>query len=168
MVASPLLLQRRCHQLESMNPLKDLLLQFHGGDKRIRRENWLGLRGKSFVHQKMRVGWTSKFRDLKALNLALLTKQGWRIQQDPRTLVHRVFKAKYFADTTFKEAQLDHRPSYVWRSLLAAKDIVVNGTRWVVGNGESVNIWEDRWIPTPNSFKVVSLRIPLESWLHAS
>ena len=46
------------------------------------------------------------FKDLKAFNLALLAKQGWRIQQNPNTLVHRVLKAKYFADLTFKEAQL--------------------------------------------------------------
>ena len=99
------------------------------------------------------------FRDLKAFNLALLAKQGWRIQQNPNSLVHRVLKAKYFTDRTFKEAQLGRRPSYVWRSLLAAKDIVDIGSRWVVGNGESVNIWEDRWIPTSDSFKVVSLRV---------
>lgn len=80
------------------------------------------------------------FRDLKAFNLALLAKQRWRIQQNPNSLVHRVLKAKYFADLTFKEAQLGHRPSYVWRSLMAAKDIVMNGARWVVGNGESVKI----------------------------
>lgn len=80
------------------------------------------------------------FRDLKVFNLSLLAKQGWRIQQNPNTLVHRVLKAKYFADLTFKEAQLGRRPSYVWRSLMAAKDIVMNGARWVVGNGESVKI----------------------------
>ncbi|KAL0006736.1 hypothetical protein SO802_008238 [Lithocarpus litseifolius] len=37
------------------------------------------------------------FRDLKAFNLALLTKQGWRIMENPNSLVHRVYKAKYFA-----------------------------------------------------------------------
>ena len=36
-------------------------------------------------------------------------------------------------------------------------------SRWVVGNGEQIDIWKDRWLPTPDSFKVVSLRTSLES-----
>ena len=41
---------------------------------------------------------------------------------------------------------------------MAAKDLIVRGSRWVIGNGERVHIWEDRWIPSPDSFIVVSLR----------
>ena len=59
------------------------------------------------------------FRDLKAFNLALLAKQGWRIKRNPHSLVHKVFKAKYFMDSPFKEAQLGRRPSYAWRSIVA-------------------------------------------------
>ena len=98
------------------------------------------------------------FRDLRAFNLALLAKQGWRIQQNPGFMVHRVFKAKYFGGSSFKDAQLGHKPSYVWRSIMAAKEIVEKGSRWVIGNGKRLHIWEDRWIPTPISFKLVSLR----------
>lgn len=43
---------------------------------------------------------------------------------------------------------------------MVAKDIVEKGARWVIGNGKRVHIWEDRWIPTPDSFKVVSPRSP--------
>ena len=44
------------------------------------------------------------FKDLKAFNLALLAKQGWRLNQNPDLLTYRVFKAKYFAGCSFMEA----------------------------------------------------------------
>ena len=52
------------------------------------------------------------FKDLKAFNLTLLAKQGWRISQDIDSLSHQVLKAKYFPDSTFLEAQLGKNPSY--------------------------------------------------------
>ena len=41
------------------------------------------------------------FRDLKAFNLALLAKQGWRLQTNMSSLAHRVLKAHYFPDSDF-------------------------------------------------------------------
>lgn len=96
------------------------------------------------------------FRDLKAFNLMLLAKQGWRIQRNPSSLVHRVLNEKYFPKCMFKEGELGRRPSYVWRSILAARKVVERGSRWCIGNGESVQIWKDRWIPNPDSFRVIS------------
>lgn len=43
---------------------------------------------------------------------------------------------------------------------MVAKDLVVKGSKWVIGNGERVHIWEDRWIPNPDLFKIISLRGP--------
>lgn len=80
------------------------------------------------------------FKDLKAFNLALLAKQGWRVQQNPSTLIHRVFKERYFEGNPFKEAQLGNRPSYAWRSIMATKDIIVKSSRWTIGNGKRVHI----------------------------
>ena len=80
------------------------------------------------------------FRDLKAFNLALLAKQGWRIIQNPNSLLHRVLKAKYFKSTSFLEAQVGNNPSYTWRSLMEAKSVVERGMRWNIGNGRSVDI----------------------------
>ena len=54
------------------------------------------------------------------------------------------------------EAQLGNMPSYTWRSLLAAREILERGMRWSIGNGQKVRIWADRWLPTPHSFKVIS------------
>ncbi|XP_065622825.1 uncharacterized mitochondrial protein AtMg00310-like [Quercus suber] len=96
------------------------------------------------------------FKDLKAFNLALLAKQGWRLNQHPDSLTHRVFKAKYFLECTFMEAQVGKKPSYVWRSLMVAKETIEARSRWLIGNGRKVNIWRDKWLPSPNSFKVIS------------
>ncbi|KAL0009841.1 hypothetical protein SO802_004949 [Lithocarpus litseifolius] len=46
---------------------------------------------------------------------------------------------------------------------MAAKEIVKLGSMWLIGNGEHVDLWKDRWIPTLDSFKLVSPRVHLES-----
>lgn len=96
------------------------------------------------------------FKDLKAFNLALLAKQGWRISQNPDSLTHKVFKARYFAEGSFMDAQVGKKPSYVWRSIMVAKETIKVGSKWIIGNGRKVNIWCDRWLPLADSFKVLS------------
>ena len=46
------------------------------------------------------------FRDLKLFNLALLAKQGWRLQTNTSSLFYRVYKAKYFPRCDFLEVNL--------------------------------------------------------------
>ncbi|KAL0316509.1 UNVERIFIED_CONTAM: putative mitochondrial protein [Sesamum radiatum] len=70
------------------------------------------------------------FRNLEAFNLALLGKQLWRILSKPHSLVGRVLKVKYFPRTHLFDAQLGSRPSYTWRSMYAALDLVQSGCRW--------------------------------------
>ena len=71
------------------------------------------------------------FRQLKQFNLALLAKQGWRLQTQHESLVYRVYKAKYFPNTGFIHASLSTHPSYTWRSLMAAQHLVKKGIKCV-------------------------------------
>jgi hypothetical protein len=87
------------------------------------------------------------FRDLESFNKALLAKQCWRILQNPDSLVAKIFKAKYFPRGSILTAQLGRRPSYVWKSLWAAQDLLKAGIKWRVGNGFQIRIWKDRWLP---------------------
>ncbi|XP_023907624.1 uncharacterized protein LOC112019319 [Quercus suber] len=96
------------------------------------------------------------FRDLKSFNLALLSKQGWRLQTNTCSLVYRVLKARYFPNCDFLHAKLGRQPSFAWRSILAAQHIVQAGHRWQVGNGASIRVWQDRWIPRPPSFTTIT------------
>ena len=54
----------------------------------------------------------------------------------------------------------------MWRSLLAARETIERGSQWIIGNGKRVNIWEDRWIPTPNTFKVEEAKY--KAWIELS
>ncbi|KAL0417527.1 UNVERIFIED_CONTAM: putative mitochondrial protein [Sesamum radiatum] len=96
------------------------------------------------------------FRDLQAFNLALLSKQLWRIISNPDSLLSRVLRAKYFPDGQALLAPAERNPSYTWRSIQAAQQVVRGGLRWRICSGRSVRIWGDPWIPRPFSFSVLS------------
>ena len=42
---------------------------------------------------------------------------------------------------------------------MAAQAIVQQGLRWSVGNGESIQVWGDRWLPSTSTHKVVSPKL---------
>ena len=44
---------------------------------------------------------------------------------------------------------------------MAAKSVVEDGIRWSIGNGESVQILKDKWIPKPNTYKITTPINPL-------
>ena len=95
------------------------------------------------------------FKQLKQFNLAMRAKQGWRLQTETDSLLYRVFKSKYF-HCEVVDASLGRNPSFAWRSIMAAQDIVQKGRRWQVGNGRSIMIWKDKWLPSPSTYEVVS------------
>ncbi|XP_019181991.1 PREDICTED: uncharacterized protein LOC109177145 [Ipomoea nil] len=86
------------------------------------------------------------FKDLKAFNLAMLGKQAWRFLTNTDSLVSRVYKARYYPKLTFSEASMGNNPSYCWRSIMAAKELITGGVRRRIGNGESTLIWKDPWL----------------------
>ena len=50
------------------------------------------------------------FKKLKEFNMALLAKQGWRLQQGHDTLVYKVLKARYFPTSDFSQVVLGNNP----------------------------------------------------------
>jgi hypothetical protein len=94
------------------------------------------------------------YRDLESFNLALLAKHGWRLLKCLDSLMARVLKQKYFPNDSFLNSQLGRNPSYAWRSICNAKRLLLNGLIWRVGNGESIKICGDRWIPYPTTYAI--------------
>ena len=89
------------------------------------------------------------FCDLHAFNLALLAKQAWKLVQKKDSLFYRIYKARYFLTIEFLEAEMGHNPSYVWRSLLSAREIVLAGSRWQVRDGKTIKVSSHAWLTHP-------------------
>jgi hypothetical protein len=86
------------------------------------------------------------FRDLHLFNLALLGKQGWRFMINPNSLCARVLKARYFPECDFMQATVPRSASATWRAIVAGREAVQVGLIKRVGSGNSISIWEDKWI----------------------
>ena len=54
---------------------------------------------------------------------------------------------------------MGNNPSFTWRSIMAVQHIVREGIKWRVGNGNSIRIWGDKWLPTIPTHKVASPRL---------
>uniref|UniRef100_A0A803PW73 Reverse transcriptase n=1 Tax=Cannabis sativa TaxID=3483 RepID=A0A803PW73_CANSA len=103
------------------------------------------------------------FRNLRDFNLSLLGKQGWRLLTRPQSLAARLFKARYYPNGTFLNAQLGSNPSFVWRSILESQSLIRQGTRWCVGDGSRIPILDEPWLPHEENPKVMSSHPALEN-----
>ena len=86
------------------------------------------------------------FRDINAFNLAMLAKQAWQLIHGTHSLFYRVYEDRCFPSSTFLEAPLGHNPSFVWRSLLSARDVIVVGSKWKIGDGECIGVTTHKWL----------------------
>ncbi|XP_042973040.1 uncharacterized protein LOC122304840 [Carya illinoinensis] len=99
------------------------------------------------------------FREFECFNKAMLAKQVWRILNNPNSLVARVMQEKYFKGKSVLDARLGYSPSLVWRSLFSSIGLIKDGLLWRFGDGNTIKIWKDRWVPS-SSFHL--LRSPVK------
>jgi len=66
--------------------------------------------------------------------------------EDNASLLHRVFKARYYPKSDFLEVSRGNNSSFTWRNIWGAKSLLKEGLKWCVGNGLKIRVWEDDWI----------------------
>ena len=81
------------------------------------------------------------FRDLTMFNDSLLPKQAWRLLYNKTSLFYKVFKARFFPNSSLMEAANSRIGSYTWKSILRGRDIIQRGGLWRIGSGEKINSW---------------------------
>jgi hypothetical protein len=96
------------------------------------------------------------FRDFRLFNQALLARQAWRLLIKPDSLCARVLKAKYYPNGRLEDTVFSGNASSTWQAITHGLDLLKKGLIWRVGNGQSIRIWRDAWIPRPTTYKPVS------------
>ncbi|KAL8148277.1 hypothetical protein AgCh_005591 [Apium graveolens] len=94
------------------------------------------------------------FRDLYGFNIALLGKHCWNFINNPQSLVSRIYKERYFSNTTMLGVKKGGNPSFIWKGIMTAKTELQKGFRWIIGDGESINATKDPWIRLKADFCV--------------
>ncbi|CAL1377377.1 unnamed protein product [Linum trigynum] len=87
------------------------------------------------------------FRQFEHFNQALLAKIGWRILNEPQSLLAQVYKGKYFPEGSFLSTTARSRPSWGWQSIIYGRQLLEMGLRWQVGNGQSASLLHSNGIP---------------------
>ncbi|XP_059460184.1 uncharacterized protein LOC132189464 [Corylus avellana] len=138
---------------------KRRILEVAGIPSSQRYDTYLGLpaivrksRMRAFNSIKDRV-----WKRLQDWKLKFLSQAGKEIllKAEENSLIARILKAKYYPNCSVLEAQVGNKP-FVWKSIQSTSSLVKEGLIWRIGNGASVHIWGDKWLPTPSTYCVQS------------
>jgi hypothetical protein len=119
----------------------------------MRRRVFRGKLGNSYVDQRRKVVWDFGISTNLTLHCWLNSYGGFICIE---TLLARTLKSKYFADCSVWDATLGHNPSFAWRSILGARNVLELGTRWGIGDGGTVRIWKDSLLGGEGSGKIIT------------
>jgi hypothetical protein len=120
-----------------------------------KRTNSLASLGKADTAKKE--GGGGGFRDLHLFNIAMLARQAWKLLSNPDTICSQVLRARYAPNGDIKCRPKDGIP-YTWSSILKCIELLNEGVIWRAGNGESVNLWNDPWIPHGHKRRPITRR----------
>ena len=135
--------------------LTQIIRNFWWGDEEDRRKtHWLAWFKLTRSKGKGGMG----FRDLRLFNQALLAKQAWRLLVHPDSLCAKLMKAKYYPHGHILDTVFPQSASVTWQGIMHGLELLKNGVIWRVGDGSSINIWRDNWLPRNTGLKISAKR----------
>ena len=141
--------------IELCRDIEKIMNSFWWGSKGTSSRGIIWMRWERLCKPKTHEGLS--FKKLHQFNISMLGKQGWWFLTNLNSLVARLFKARYFPNTSFLEDFLGSNPSYVWRSILVAQKAISLGCRIRIGGGRETVIGHAPWLPDQDNGFITSL-----------
>jgi hypothetical protein len=102
------------------------------------------------LHAK-RIGW-SWFEKMKEVNLALISKLGWKLLTNFDSMWVAQLHCKYLHSSSFFSPSSLSSPSWLWKAILKSISIISKGACNQIYSLSSLPIWSSTWIPSLPSF----------------
>ncbi|XP_026384551.1 uncharacterized protein LOC113280112 [Papaver somniferum] len=89
------------------------------------------------------------FMNMELFNSSMITKIGWRLEQDKDSLWYKLMNAKYLLGRNVLNMNTKAKDgdSWIWKGVLEGIQNIQHHCTWRIGNGNKIKIWEDLWIP---------------------
>lgn len=103
-------------------------------------------------------------RRIHELNSACFIKLGWVAVSSSSWATW--FRDRYLRKVFYKSSLSSSLGSCIWREMKSIAPVILQGLKWRIGNGRSVNQWNDRWLADqPLSSLFLTMEWILKLWL---
>ena len=93
------------------------------------------------------------FKKATVFNNAFLAKLAWMIVSKRDSLCMSLLRAKYKVRQGWLYANRLKIYSPIWKAIEDTKSIIVKGACYQLGDGSSINVWNDPWVSWLQNFK---------------
>ncbi|KAM6573037.1 hypothetical protein CsatA_017117 [Cannabis sativa] len=87
------------------------------------------------------------FRKFEDINKALVSKLAWEMASNDEKLWVKIFREKFCSWDSFWAVEKKASDPSIWKSIIDARQIILEGSCTVIANGRDTNIWWQPWIP---------------------
>ncbi|OVA00921.1 Reverse transcriptase zinc-binding domain [Macleaya cordata] len=93
-------------------------------------------------------------RDPMLINISLLLKLAWRFLTQRDSFWAELLTAKYLRSDSFWTRKVVYGSSPIWAGIMSVRDSISKFVCWSIGDGHTVRVWTDPWVPGVPTFRV--------------
>lgn len=93
------------------------------------------------------------FRKRKEFKMALVSKMAWMVITNRNNSCMDLLRSKYKVRPDWLSRENCNAASPIWKGIEKKKPLLEKGACFQVGDGKSINVWKDPWIPWLTGFK---------------